>query len=194
VKYFLDFDRTVFDTVSFKKAIAHRPAALEVLRQVPAALTEIISPGRSTTRRRAFSQAFGTFMSHGRFAFTPDQLREYLYPDVPEFLRTHDCTIVTYGVRAFITAKVTTALNDLPLTAIVYTSRKKGRTIRRLAGKMQNECTFIDDAHFQLESVARWCPDVTVVEIRRDKKKGDGRWRVINSLSEIESAPSASNK
>jgi hypothetical protein len=186
MKYFLDFDRTVYDTVSFKKAVARRPTVIELLHQLKAVFQEFIRPGESTSRQRSFLKTFGTFMSHGRFMFTPDELTGYLYPDVPEFLRTHDCTIVTYGVRAFITAKVTTALTGLPLTNIVYTSRKKGRTIKRLTHEAGEPCTFIDDAHFQLVSVAKKCPEVTVIEMRRDHQKGHGRWRVIHSLEEID--------
>ncbi|MDB5237220.1 MAG: hypothetical protein JWL88_322 [Parcubacteria group bacterium] len=185
MKYFLDFDRTVFDTDAFKKSIERRPTVLELLRQGEAALKEFVSPGTQITRRRSFARTFGTFMSHGRFSFTPEQLREFLYPDVAPFLRTHDCTIVTYGVRAFITAKVTTALTDLPLTDIVYTSRKKGRTIRRLAEAANDSCTFVDDMVFQLDSVAEWCPEVEVIEIRRNGGSGAGRWRVIHSLDEL---------
>ncbi len=185
MKYFLDFDRTVFDTDSFKKAIARRPTVLELLRQLRAAAAEFVSPTTQMRRGRTFLKTFGTFMSHGRFAFTPEELKQFLYPDVEPFLKSHDCTIVTYGVRAFITAKVTTALTDLPLTDIVYTSRKKGRTIKRLSESANDDCTFVDDMIFQLASVSAWCPDVQVIEIRRNHAAGDGRWRVINSFEEL---------
>ena len=185
MKYFLDFDRTVFDTDTFKKAIAKRPTVLELIRQSKEAVRELISPTHGTRRRRVLMKSLGTFASHGRFAFTPEELRAFIYPEVPEFLRTHDCTIVTYGVRAFITAKVTTALTDLPLADIVYTSRKKGRTIRRLTKDVAGPCMFVDDRLFQLVSVAAWCPQVVVVEMRRDGGKGDGRFRVVHSLTEL---------
>jgi hypothetical protein len=187
MKYFLDFDRTIFDTVSFKKAIKRRPTVLELLRQLKVSVREMITPTHPVGRRSTFLKTFGTFLSHGRFAFTTEELRRFLYPEVPEFLQNHDCTIVTYGVRAFITAKVTTALSDLPLVDIVYTSRKKGRTIKRLTQEAKDECTFVDDAIFQLESVTAHCPDVTVIEIRRDDGPGDGRWNVIHSLSDLAS-------
>jgi hypothetical protein len=185
MKYFLDFDRTVFDTDAFKISIARRPTVLELMRQFRSAASEFFSRDETTTRRRRFFRTWGTFLSHGRFAFTPEELKHFLYPDVPAFLAAHDCTIVTYGVRAFITAKVTTALTDLPLTDIVYTSRKKGRTIKRLRAQTDDRCTFVDDMPFQLASVAQWCPDVAVVEIRRDQGPGTGRWPVIHSLDAL---------
>jgi hypothetical protein len=185
MKYFLDFDRTVFDTVSFKKALKRRPTVLELVHQLKMSIQEILSPTHPAGRRSTFLKTLGTFLSHGRFAFTPEELRQFLYPEVPEFLQSHDCTIVTYGVRAFITAKVTTALTDLPLVDIVYTSRKKGRTIERLSREVKTGCTFVDDAIFQLESVTAYCPTVTVIEMRRDDRPGDGRWDVIHSLSDL---------
>lgn len=152
MKYFLDFDRTIFNTPAFKKSLARRQAFLLRL---------------------------------GLLRVTQEEMRSFLYPDVPGFLETHDCTIVTYGVRAFITAKVTSAVGNLPVRDIVYTSRKKGRTIRRLAAAMEGPFTFVDDAHFQCASVQAKCADVDVFEIRRDDRAGDGRWPVIRSLDEL---------
>jgi hypothetical protein len=185
MKYFLDFDRTIFDTPAFKKAIARRPTVLELLRQMKEATKELVSPGESMSRRRSLAKTFGTFLSHGRFTISSEEVVQYLYPDVPDFLRTHDCTIVTYGVRAFITAKVSTTLKEFAETPIVYTSRRKGRTIKRLCAETDDKCTFIDDAHFQLESVSLICPTVTIVEMRRDGTSGDGRWKVIHSLADL---------
>jgi hypothetical protein len=185
MKYFLDFDRTVFDTETFKKAVAKRPPLLEVSKQLKNAIKEILSPAQQDFRRRHFLRTLGTYASHGRFAFTAEELRGFLYPDAVRFLKTHHCTIVTYGVRAFITAKVSTALIDFTDLEVEYTSRKKGRTIDRLAKVANEPCTFIDDAVFQLESVSEWCPDVKVIEIRRNGGAGDGRWPVIHSFDEV---------
>ncbi len=185
MKYFLDFDRTVFDTVAFKKAVAKRPPVLIVIGQLKDALVEFFRPSTDTSRRRHFMRTWGTFLSHGRFAFTPEELQEFLYPDAVVFLQTHDCTIVTYGVRAFITAKVVSALSAFPNLHIEYTSRKKGRTIRRLCQESKDDCTFVDDAHFQLESVAEWCPSMRIIEMRRDGNPGLGRWPVVHSFSEV---------
>lgn len=185
MKYFLDFDRTVYDTDAFKKAVAKRPPVLELIRQFEGAVAEFVSSDRGKTRRRSFLRTLGTFMSHGRFAFTPEELRGFLYPDAAAFLRAHACTIVTYGVRAFITAKVATALTDFPHLHVVYTSRRKGRTIRRLTKDEPEPCAFVDDKVFQLASVSAWCPAVACIEMRRDGGKGDGRWRVIRSFDEL---------
>lgn len=186
MKYFLDFDRTVFDTDAFKKSLAKRPTLLELVGQFEAAVLEFLKHDETVTRRRRFFRTWGTFLSHGRFTLSSEELRQFLYPDVAPFVAAHDCTIVTYGVRAFITAKVTTALADMPFKDIVYTSRRKGRTIARLIAEETEECTFVDDMIFQLVSVSAWCPNVHVVEIRRNGEKGDGRWPVIHSLAELE--------
>lgn len=187
MKYYFDFDRTVFDTESFKRAYAKRPSIHELLHQAKEVVKEFLSNSRSISRRRIFSRTLGTYLSHRRFGFLPEELKEYLYPDAAAFLAAHskDCTIVTYGVRAFITAKVANALTSYPLGDIVYTPRKKGRTLKRLTHGKEGPFIFVDDAHFQLESVGEVCPEITLYEIRRDGHKGDGRWPVIRSFEEL---------
>lgn len=189
MQYYFDFDRTVFDTESFKRAVRKRPTVPELFSQAKHVVSELFSPTRTLPMRRVISRTFGTYASHRRFTFTPGELTEFLYPDAVIFFETHakDCTIVTYGVRAFITAKVATALADVPLSDIVYTHRKKGPVIKRLIEGKEGPFVFVDDAHFQLESVSRWCPNVTVVEVRRDGHPGDGRWPVITSFTELAS-------
>lgn len=188
--YFVDFDRTVFDTPSFKKAYARRAGIGELLAQAWVVVKAAFDPERSVPLRRIATAAFGTFASHGRFGFTPGELRQYLYPDAVSFFTTHaaDITIITYGVRSFITAKVTDALTDVPLRDIIYTHKKKGRVLRNYLENNTEPVTFIDDAVFQLESVARHCPEVSCIEIRRDGGTGDGRWPVIRDFTELATA------
>ncbi len=186
--YFLDFDRTIFDTPAFKRAFKSRPSISELLHQLKEAIAEAFSATRSLSRRRIFTRTLGTYFSHGRFFFVPEELRTYLYPDAVKFFGEHakECSIVTYGVQAFITAKVTSALADLSIADVVYTHRKKGPVIRRLTENQEGPFIFIDDAHFQLESVSKACPKVQCFEIRRDGNPGDGRWPVISSLDDLE--------
>ena len=188
MKYFFDFDRTVFDTESFKRAYAKRPTLKELFQQAKEVIREFFSSSRSVSKRRIFTRTLGTFLSHRRFGFFPEELKDFVYPDAAAFLAANskDCTIVTYGVRAFITAKVTNALTSFPLGDIVYTPRKKGRTIRRLTSGIEGPFIFVDDAHFQLESVSETCPAVRVIEIRRDGHEGDGRWPVIRSFGQLQ--------
>ena len=185
--YFFDFDRTVFDTDSFKKAFAKRSSVRELLHQLKALVDELFSPERSLSKRRIATRTFGTYASHGRLGFAPLELKDFLYPDAVAFMTEHaqECTIVTYGVRAFITAKVASALSHIPLRDIVYTPRKKGRTIKRLTEGQEGSFVFVDDAVFQLDSVSRVCPDVRLFEIRRDGGTGDGRWPVLRSFGEL---------
>jgi hypothetical protein len=185
MKYFLDFDLTLFDTTRFRAAVKKRPTVRELFHQLHEVLPSVFVRNNKEPRFRRFLTTLGTFITHGRLLFTPQELREFLYADAPAFLKTHDCTIVTYGVRAFITAKVTTALTDLPVTTIVYTSRKKGSTLHKLSKDLEEKCVFVDDKVFQLESVSRWCPKLDVIEIRRDDGAGDGRWRTIHGLNEL---------
>lgn len=186
--YFLDFDRTIFDTPAFKKFVGKQPTLTQLFHQGKAVITELFSHSDSHSQRRIFEKIFGTFVSHGHLDLKHEDLKEFLYPDVTPFLEQHaqNTIIVTYGVRAFITAKVTAALTHFPLGNIVYTRRKKGRTIRRLCKGKEGPFTYVDDAHFQLKSVHKYCPNVKIIEMRRDKQPGDGRWPVIHSLDELE--------
>ena len=157
MRYFIDFDRTIFDTPAFKKELSFRKRTLAV------------------------------FFRHGRFIFLPDELRKFLYPEVEDFFAKHghEITIVTYGVKMFITAKVAATLADFPVDAIVYTHKKKGHVLRKLIAKEEGPYAFIDDMVFQLESVSKRCPTVKVFEMRRDGRAGDGRWPVVHSLNDL---------
>jgi hypothetical protein len=148
--YFLDFDRTLFDTYAFKKK-------------------------------------FGMFLSLEEPYLQHLDLKGYVYPDVPSFLATYSksSTIVTFGVRMFLIAKVTDALSTFPTERVVYATRGKGHVIRKLTANKKGPFIFVDDMHFQLESVSKMCPEVKVYEIRRDGREGNGRWPVIRSLEEL---------
>lgn len=189
MRYYVDFDRTVFDTPAFKEEFSHTPTLSELWQQAVDLVKEIFSKERTLTLRRIVARTLGTYASHRRFGFSRHELKEYLYPDAVEFFKTHGeiCTIVTYGVRAFITAKVANALTTFTLKDIVYTHNKKGRTIQRLTNGEPGPYVFVDDAVFQLESVSKVCPNVQCVEIRRDGGEGDGRWPVIRSFAELDS-------
>ena len=188
--YFFDFDRTVFDTESFKHAFKERVPFRELRKQFREVIAEAFHSDRTLSRRKVFARTAGTYASHRRFTFPAEEVQKFMYPDAIEFFKKYgkDCTIVTYGVRAFITAKVASALSEFELNDIVYTHRRKGRTIRRLTKDKPGPFTFVDDAHFQLHSVAKTCPEVSVIEIRRDGKRGEGTWPVIHSLDELQGA------
>lgn len=182
--YFVDFDRTLFDTPAWKVVVRSRPSIVELLTDLEHLLLEARSLKEFRHFWHLFTRTLGTFLSHGRFLFTSEEVSHYLYPDSPAFIQTHDVVIVTYGARAFITAKVTSALHELPVQEVVYTKRHKGRTLARLARKYPGPHVFIDDAVFQLASVARWCPEMTLIEMRRDGASRDGRWPVAKNFTE----------
>lgn len=182
--YFVDFDRTLFDTPAWKVVVRSRPSIVELLTDLEHLLLEARSLKELRHFWHLFTRTLGTFLSHGRFLFTSEEVSHYLYPDSADFIRSHDVVIVTYGARAFITAKVTSALHELPVKEVVYTKRHKGRTLARLARKYPGPHVFIDDAVFQLASVSRWCPEMTLIEMRRDGNARDGRWPCVRTLSE----------
>jgi hypothetical protein len=185
---FIDFDRTIFDTPAFKKMLTEEFS----IKDIPEDLRKIFSKKEDekveeVVKQHGLMHTAATFFATGRSGFAPDELSHYLYPEVPEFLKAHgsNTMIVTYGVEAFITAKVSSALAEFSLKRIVYTVEEKGHVMSELTKEIPGPWRFIDDAIFQLESVAKMCPDVEIFEMRRDGAAGDGRWPVIHSLDEL---------
>ncbi len=196
--YFLDFDRTLFDTVSFKKTLSRRFSLTNLREQFKTTFTKKVTPldpvvpalvRKKMSKRARVRLAAATYSATGRFGFTPQELRNFLYPEVPEFLEKHgkDIIIVTYGVQSFITAKVTSALDGFVVKDVVYTPHRKGPVIKRLIANNPGPFVFCDDMHFQLHSVAAACPEVQIFEMRRGEigTEPDGTWPVVHSLTDL---------
>lgn len=169
--YFLDFDRTVFDTDSF----------ISYLRTHPTGAAYV---GEGNDAAAPFKDA----IENGSFSFTPGELSRFLYEDAVRFLRDKEngVMLITYGNKALQMAKVESALYGIPRIATHYTGDvRKGDFIAPHIGMYGSNPVFVDDSVVELEILSSRCPHARVIEMRRDGGPGDGRWQVIANLSSL---------
>lgn len=172
MRYFLDFDKTLFNTDAFIGYLCEKINTPE-LAKLP-----------QSERNDVALSAYET----GKITFEDGELAQFVYGDVAEFLRlaANNATIVTFGSPGLQKAKIENALSHIPRLQVVYTLGKdKGPFVKEQLGESGSESVFVDDAVALLESVALSCPNAHIFEMRRDGKPGDGRWRVVTSLYEL---------
>ncbi len=170
--YFLDFDRTIFDTDRFMVDLREDLVAGPLFE-------------KADGNRPLFVDLY---VAEPSFGFAPGELSKYLYPDAAGFLREKEngVMIITYGVRRFQEAKVESAITGIPRISTIYTNDvRKGEVIGPHIGMYGTSPVFVDDAPIELEIFSARCPGAQIFEMRRDGGAGDGRWPVIRSLSEL---------
>lgn len=170
--YFLDFDRTVFDTDAFYASLKDHP--------VLAPLYVHASEDRAQFVRET--------LSLDSFSFAPGELSRFVYEDAARFLRDKEngVMLITFGNPDFQKAKVESAIHGIPRIATMYTGDvRKGAFIQPHISMYGHAPVFVDDAPLELEILAERAPGAQLFEIRRDGAPGDGRWPVIRSLSEL---------
>lgn len=171
--YFLDFDRTLFDTPKFVEYLHTRDDTKEILHNVAYEnVGETLTP----------------FLESEAVTFAPGELSEFIYSDVHEFLRIvgSEAVIVTYGRVLLQRVKIDSALFGIPRVSVRYTGTvQKGPFLQARIERYTGKKLFVDDKPDVLENICKYCPDVEVYEMRRDARDGDGRWNVISSLNEL---------
>jgi hypothetical protein len=170
--YFLDFDRTLFDTDAFIRHVKMRPEVSSLTYDTETQLAE----------------ALHTLIGEEKLTFSEGELKQFLYGDAPEMLRHlgNEGCILTYGIPAFQKLKVENATLGIPRISALYTDHiRKGEFMKdRIFGYGAN-IVFVDDSVVELENMQLCCPQVKSYEIRRDGAQGDGRWPVIRGLDEL---------
>ncbi len=170
--YFLDFDRTLFDTDAF---IAHL-----LKREGAERYQHLDSEEKLASKLNELSE-------QGEISFTPEELKPFVFSDVPEFMRMvgNEGMILTFGNPALQKLKILAALEGIPRISVIYTGDvRKGEYMKERITAYGNTL-LVDDRPLELEIMARDCPHVRLFEMRRDGEKGDGRWPVIHSLAEL---------
>lgn len=170
--YFLDFDRTLFDTDAFIEHVKKHP----------------LVAGLSVASETALASELHGFLEEKRMMFQEGELKQFLYGDVPEMLRHlgNEGCIITYGIPAFQKMKVKNATTGIPRISALYTGdMRKGEFMKDRIHAYGGSVIFVDDSVIELESMTEHCPTVKSYEIRRDGGTGDGRWPVIRSLDEL---------
>lgn len=190
--YFLDFDRTIFDFDSFFLELVDYPAlaaikerALEVVKTPRG-----IDSAHDEKRNRMWEEVHALY-SAGAFVFPEGALSRFVFPDAFTFLATHgkDTVVVTKGGLdlSFQKGKVISSGVATLVSRSEYVQRddSKGALLKSLLGEYPAPYTFVDDFGQELASVADFCPEVALYEMRRDGKSGSGEYAVIRSLDEL---------
>ncbi len=170
--YLIDFDYTIFDSAAFIAHVLRRPETA-CLRDRP---------------EEELARALDELSSEGALAFEPGELKPFVYPDVPEFLRSagNEAVILTFGNPALQRMKVENALAGIPRVSAFYTGAvRKGEYMKDRIAAYGSSIAFADDRALELENMAAHCPHVRAFEMRRDGAPGDGRWPVIRSLEDL---------
>jgi FMN phosphatase YigB (HAD superfamily) len=189
MKYFLDFDRTLFDTDAFNASLPEEPGCAlfaDELRSVLAQKRDQTLTG-GTERILAWQKVTDALRS-GALSFPPGALEKYLYTDAAEALRRlgNAAVIVTFGEPDRQKAKVESALARVaPVTAVYTGTASKAEFLSTWAEYHGEEAVFVDDRVHELAALSAAFPSMRLYEIRRDGAEGDGRWPVITSIAEL---------
>jgi hypothetical protein len=169
--YYLDFDRTLFDTDSFKEYLAER-AELAPLHALP----------EPELARELNRQALANELT-----FAAGELSRFLYPDAADFIRAHpeNAVVVTFGNPALQRLKVENVLRGLPPIPTFYTGDTRKGDFLTTCTDLDPDSVLVDDAPIELEILTATCPGIRGFEMRRDGGAGDGRWPVVRSLTEL---------
>ena len=171
MRYYLDFDRVVFDTDAFVTYLKGKPG------------WETLIPESATDLNAYLADA----VYKGSLALEPGELSRFVFPDAATFLREKEnaVTIITSGDRTLQEMKTKSALYGIPRMAVMYTENVHKGDYLAPHTHLHSDAVLADDSPAELEILAARCPLLTLYEVRRDGMPGDGRWTVIRSLSEL---------
>ncbi len=187
--YFLDFDRTLFDTDRFADDLPNFPVADEIRDELRSAIDE--NRASTLTMDRGQHGAWQKLYEAVRanpLSFRPGELEPYLYRDAAEFLRSlgNEAIVITFGDEAWQKAKVESALAAVVRLTVLYTGKKlKAEYLKDWPGYYGQPAVYADDRPHELEVMTAAYPAMRAFEMRRDGAPGDGRWPVIRSLAEL---------
>jgi hypothetical protein len=120
--------------------------------------------------------------------FTPGELSRFLYGDAASFLfdKGNSVIIVTAADKVTDANFMESALHGIPRTSVMYTNGTlKGEHLAPYIGMYGQAPVFVDDSTAHLASMELHCPNVQLFEMRRDGRKGNGRWPVVHTLGEL---------
>lgn len=171
MRYYLDFDRTLFDTDTFIPYLRERFEGTDI----------------AAGAHDAFDAAMSKMAMEGTLTFEPGQLSRFLYPDAASFLREKEnaVTIITFGNKELQEIKAKSALTGIPRMSVMYTGGVRKGAYLAPHTHLHKDAVLVDDSPVELEILEAQCPSLQLFEMRRDGAAGDGRWPVIRVLSEL---------
>ena len=187
--YFLDFDRTLFDTEAYYAYLVDKPQCSEFRHDLQLILEAPVDGlgGHDELRRKIWKQ-LSVLLETGALSFSPGELSPFLYPDVVEFLRQmgNEAMIITFGDKIRQKAKVESALAGVVRLTVLYTQDVyKADFLTSNSHLVSGKALFVDDYARELEKMALNFPEVSLYQMRRNKDAGDGRWPILSTLHEL---------
>jgi hypothetical protein len=187
--YFLDFDRTLFDTDAYNSYLLTLPACAAFRDE----LQDVLSEGRDetllpTSTRTAVWDKLTDLVKSGELSFAPGELSQFVYHDVQEFLRMmgNEAIIITYGEKIRQKVKLESALAGIVRLTVLYTEELlKAEYLEKYPHLVPAQALFVDDVAEHLAGIEASFPHVQLFEMRRDGKEGTGRWKTVHSLTEL---------
>ncbi|MBI3573837.1 hypothetical protein HY090_02195 [Candidatus Kaiserbacteria bacterium] len=170
--YFLDFDRTLFDTSAFLAYLIKRENRTDIY----------------DSSETDMATAFNAAAAAGLLSFVPGELAQFMFPDAEAFLDVHqrESVVVTFGNPALQRAKLENVFSSRPELNIVYTGEeRKGPFILRLMKEYPAPYSFFDDKPVELASVGSVSSDIALYEVRRDAAVGSGSYLVLHSFEDL---------
>jgi len=186
--YFLDFDRTLFDTDAYNRGLLDIPACKPFRDELQALLEAPPHAVPTKQERDAIWDKLSALLISGELSFAPGELAKYVYPDVPEFLRMlgNEAIIITYGEKTRQKAKVDSAFAGIVRLTTLYTEDKlKAEYFEQYPHLLAASSLFVDDRALELETMEKLFPQVKLFQMVRGGGPGDGRWTVVRSLSDL---------
>jgi len=109
---------------------------------------------------------------------------DFVYPDAVQALKSleNNGIVITSASPKLVEA----ALKNIPrLTFLSTEGASKASYLASWPGYYGQEAVFVDDRPDELASLSSAYPALKCIEIRRDGEEGEGRFKVIHSLSEL---------
>ncbi len=196
MKYFLDFDRTLFDTDAFNASLPDEPGCAAFKDD----LERVLAQGRDDTlappeQRAIVWERITQALNSGELSFAPGYLERFVYPDVAAFFSRIDdeAIVVTYGEETRQRAKIESALANVTSVPVLYTGElPKAEFLASWSGYSGEEAYFIDDRTPELVRISERFPALTLYRMQRngarttiEEQEQETRWTDIHSLAEL---------
>lgn len=187
--YFLDFDRTLFDTDAYNRSLLDRTECASIKDELSVILSAPYSElGSDSPERKIAWDKVSALMQEGTLSFAPGELTPFVYPDVVEFLRQlgNEAIVITYGEKLRQKIKVESALAGIVRLTVLYTGdQHKAEFLTSYPHLIPGKALFVDDYARELENMAGAFPHVSLYQMCRTSVEGDGRWPIISTLHEL---------
>ncbi|PIR85309.1 hypothetical protein COU15_01460 [Candidatus Kaiserbacteria bacterium CG10_big_fil_rev_8_21_14_0_10_45_20] len=194
--FFLDFDRTLFDTFRSYQYLSQKLAT--VAPDFKPFFDEVmLGPEKfnyNNPQRGDVSRHLETLFLEKKLILEKDEYAPFVYPDAQRFLKKYGAQSVVVTANrscpSYQKAKLHASgvfdqvreVRNIPLNA----GNTKGAEIARALAEYPAPYVYVDDHDTQLDAVQRECPTIVVYEMRRDGKPASSGRTAIQSFDEVE--------